>query len=322
MPANLTPQYYMAEEAYKRATTVEDKIAALEDMLAVMPKHKGTEKLQADIKTRLAKLRKEGERKKGTSHFDPYNIPKEGAGQVAVFGCPNTGKSSLVGHFTRARVQVGNYAFSTTLPVAGMMPYENILIQLVDLPPITAETQPAGLSGLLRRADVILVVVDAGDGDCPEQLQIALDYLHTKRIISPGSTGGTGAKPCLVLANKADIPGSAENVEIMGELMPDMPEVMLVSTHTGLNLEQFKYRLFQLLDIIRVYTKAPGKEADRSAPMVLPKGSTVLDLAYLIHRDFPDRLKGARIWGSARFDGQSVPRDYVLSDHDVVELNV
>ncbi|MEW6660807.1 MAG: GTPase [Bacillota bacterium] len=323
MPANLTPQYYIAEEAYKKATSVEDKIAALEEMLAVMPKHKGTEKLQADIKSRLAKLRKEGEKKKTSAHFDPFNIPKEGAGQVAVFGCPNTGKSSLVGSLTRAKVQVGDYPFTTTMPVTGMMPFENVLIQLVDLPPITADTQPPGLSGLLRRADVILLVVDASDGDCPEQVQVALDYLQAKRIIAPDpSQKGSEGKPILVVANKSDLPGSFENVEILRELIRKMPELMLVSARTGTNLEELKIRLFQMLDIIRVYTKAPGKEADRTAPMVLPKGSNILDLAYLIHRDFPERLRGARIWGSAKFDGQSVPREYVLADHDVVELNV
>ncbi|MBS3978001.1 MAG: 50S ribosome-binding GTPase [Syntrophomonadaceae bacterium] len=323
MPANLTPQYYIAEEAYKKAASVEDKVAALEDMLAVIPKHKGTEKLQADIKSRLAKLRKEGEKKKTSARFDPFNIPKEGAGQVAVFGCPNTGKSSLVGSLTRAKVQVGDYPFTTTIPVTGMMPYENVMVQLVDLPPITADTHPPGLSGLLRRADAILLVVDASDGDCPEQVQIALDYLQAKRIIGsePAQKRAEGI-PVLIAANKGDLPGSAGNAEIMRELIPAMPELMLVSARTGINLEQLKNRLFQMIEVIRVYTRAPGKEADRTAPMVLPEGSSILDLAYLIHRDFPERLKGARIWGSAKFDGQSVPREYVLADHDVVELIV
>jgi len=323
MPANLTPQYYIAEEAYKKAGNIEDKVIALEEMLATIPKHKGTEKLQADIKSRMAKLRKEGEKKKVTTHFDPFNIPKEGAGQIAVFGCPNTGKSSLVGSLTRAKVQVGDYPFTTTMPVAGMMPYENVLIQLIDLPPITADTKPPGLSGLLRKADIILLVIDASDGDCPEQLQIALDYLHAKRIITHGSfEKGSGGKPVLIAANKCEVPGSFENIEIMRELIPDTPSLMLVSARMGTSLEDLKIRLFEVLDIIRVYTRAPGKEADRTAPMVLPKGSNILDLAYLIHRDFPERLKGARIWGSAKFDGQSVPKEYILADHDVVELNV
>jgi small GTP-binding protein len=323
MPANLTPQYYIAEEAYKKATNVEDKLVALEEMLAVIPKHKGTEKLQADIKSRLAKLRKEGEKKKTSAHFDPFNIPKEGAGQIAVFGCPNTGKSSLVRSLTRAKVQVADYPFTTTMPVAGMMPYENVLIQMIDLPPITADNQPPGLSGLVRRADVILLVVDAADGDCPEQLQVALDYLHVKRIITtdPELKASVG-KPILLAANKSDLPQSLDHVRIMEELIPVLPELILVSARTGSNLEELKIRLFQMLDVIRVYTRAPGKEADRTAPMVLPKGSNILDLAYLIHRDFPNRLKGARIWGSAKFDGQFVPREYILADHDVVELNV
>jgi len=315
MPANLTPQYYAAEETYRKATTVEDKISALEEMLAVIPKHKGTEKLQAEIKSKLAKLRREGEKRKSISRTDPFNIPKEGAGQVAVLGHPNSGKSSLVGSLTRAKVQVGDYPFSTTSPVAGMMPYENVLIQMVDLPPITSESEPPGIAGLLRRADEILIVVDASDGDCPMHLQVAMEYLESKRILAR-------PKPLLVVANKMDVMGSRENARVMRELIPDMPEMITVSVRTGENLENLKVRVFQLLNVIRVYTRARGKEADRTAPMVLPKGSTVVDLAYLIHRDFPERLKGARIWGSARFEGQSVPRDYVLADEDVVELNV
>ncbi|KKM08695.1 GTP-binding protein HSR1-related protein [Clostridiales bacterium PH28_bin88] len=323
MPANLTPQYYAAEEAFKSATSLEEKISALEEMLAVIPKHKGTEKLQAEIKSRLAKLRKEGEKKKTASHFDPFMIPKEGAGQVWLIGFPNTGKSSLVGALTRAKVQVADYPFATSLPVAGMMPFENILIQLVDTPPVTAGEQPPGLAGALRRADAVLVVVDASDGDCPEQLEASLSFLITRKLIGPGGgKPGNPCIPCLVLANKADAGSSEENIEVMRELVPDAPEVIALSAKTGYNLELFKTRLFQLLDIIRIYTKAPGKDPDRTAPFVLKRGGTVLDLAYQVHRDFPERLKSARIWGSARFDGLPVPRDYVLADEDVVELNV
>lgn len=170
MPANLTPQYHIAEENYKKAATIEEKIAALEEMLAVIPKHKGTEKLQADLKKRLSKLREEGARKSTAKRFDPFNIERQGAGQVMVFGYPNTGKSSLLNSLTRANTKVADYPFTTTLPVSGMMPFEDIYIQMVELPPITAEMSPPGISGALINADIILVVFDLSSDQCLEQV--------------------------------------------------------------------------------------------------------------------------------------------------------
>lgn len=226
MPANLTPQYHAAEEIFKKASTTEEKIAALEEMLAVIPKHKGTEKLQADIKKRLAKLREESMRKGAAKRVDPFHIERQEAGQVVLFGFPNTGKSSLLNALTRASAKVAEYPFTTTLPVSGMMPFEDILIQMVDLPPINAEMSPPGISGALIGADIILVVFDA------------------------------------------------------------------------------------------------GKDPDMKAPFVIRQGSTVLELAQKIHKDLASKLKFARVWGSARFEGQSVPKDYVLQDRDIVEINV
>lgn len=323
MPANLTPQYYEAEEAFKKAVTVEEKIAALEEMLAVIPKHKGTEKMQADLKRRLSKLREEGRKKAKTGRADPFFVEKQGAGQVALLGFPNSGKSALLAAMTRARPKVAGYPFTTTLPQAGMMPYQDILIQLVDTPPVTEEIVPAGLSGTLRNADALLVLVDASSDDCLEQLQFCLNYLREKKIVRedvpPGSRGITPDR-LLVLAAKADLPDSGENIQIMRELAPGGTGILPVSAATGLGLEELREKVFGLLKVIRIYTKAPGKAPDLKAPFILPRGSTVLDLAEAIHRDLPRLMKTARIWGSARYEGQPVMKDYVLQDRDIVEI--
>jgi ribosome-interacting GTPase 1 len=311
MPANLTPQYYDAEEAFKKAVTVEEKIAALEEMLAVIPKHKGTEKIQADLKKRLSKLREEGQRKNKTARADPFFVEKQGAGQVALFGFPNTGKSALVSAMTRARPKVAEYPFSTTVPLAGMMPYEDIFIQLIDTPPITREIIPPGLAGTLRNADALLVLVDAASDECLEQLEFCLQYLNDKKL-KPGRR--------LVLATRSDLPGSRDNIEIMRELGPAGLEILPVSAITGTGLEALKEKIYAILEIIRIYTKVPGKEPDLKTPFILPKGSTVLELAASIHRDLPRMMKNARVWGSARFEGQSVMRDYLLQDRDIVEI--
>lgn len=309
MPANLTPQYYNAEEAFKKAVTVEEKIAALEEMLAVIPKHKGTEKIQADLKKRLSRLRAEGQKKSKAARSDPFFVERQGAGQVALLGFPNTGKSALVGAMTRARPKVAQYPFSTTVPMAGMMPYEDIFIQLVDTPPVTKEIIPPGLSGTLRNANAILVLIDAASDECLEQLEFCLNYLDNKKI-----------NRRLVVASRADLPGSRDNIEILRELGPAGLEIHPVSAATGMGLETLKKKIFAILEVIRVYTKVPGKEPDLNTPFILKKGSTVVDLAASIHRDLPRLMKNARIWGSARFEGQSVMRDYVLQDRDIVEI--
>lgn len=328
MPANLTPQYYEAEEAFKKAVTVEEKIAALEEMLAVIPKHKGTEKMQADLKKRLSKLREEGMKKAKTGRSDPFFIEKQGAGQVALFGFPNTGKSALLAAMTRARPKVADYPFTTTVPLAGMMPYQDILIQLVDTPPLNREAVPPGLSGTLRNADALLLLVDAGSDECLEQLQFCISFLKEKKIlreeVSPGSRGVTPER-LLVLATRADLQGSNENIDIIREFLREMGcgaiEVLPVSAVTGLGLEAFRERVFNLLGVIRIYTKVPGKEPDMKTPFILGRGSTVSELAESIHRDLPRLMKTARIWGSARYEGQSVTRDYVLQDRDIVEIS-
>lgn len=325
MPANLTPQYYEAEEAFKKAATTDEKIAALEEMLAVIPKHKGTEKLQADIKKRLSKLRAAGEKKSSASRYDPFRIERQGAGQVALVGLPNTGKSALVAALTRANTKVADYPFTTTLPVSGMMPYENISFQLVDTPPVTADMFPAGLSGVLRGAELLLVLVDAGSDDCLQQLDDCLEALKLKRVlITEGKPVGNSKAPdrCLLVANKCDLPESESRVEMLRELVPPGMEMMTVSALTGQNLEDLREKVFRKAGVVRVYTRAPGKEPDLKRPFVLPRGSTVLDLAVSIHKDFARTLKNARVWGSAKFEGQSVPREYKLQDQDIVELHV
>jgi len=331
MPANLTPQYHAAEEAFKKASTLEEKIEALQEMLAVIPKHKGTEKLQADLKRRLSKLKEEGEKKAKGSRYNPFFVEKQGAGQVVMVGYPNTGKSSLLSALTRAKAKVAEYPFTTSVPLAGMMPYQDIFIQLVDTPPISSEGPPPGLLNTLRGGDLLLITIDTSSDLCLEQTEETLSFLLNKKVIydlsgkrppaEDGKIGKIQVLPFLIAATKSDHPQSRENLKILQELNPNL-SFLQVSVNDETTLNALKEKIFQALEIIRVYTKAPGKQPDMGTPFVLKRGETVLDLAYNIHRDFPNRLKNARIWGSSKYDGQSVARDYVLEDGDIVELNV
>jgi len=327
MPANLTQQYYSAEEAYKKATTHEEKLAALEEMLATIPKHKGTEKLQGELKKRLSKMRKEGGKTKGAGsrQEDPFLIDRQGGGQVILLGWPNSGKSALVQTLTNAKTTVAEYPFSTPLPIPGMMQFEDIGIQLIDAPPFVPEGIIGNFSTAIRNSDMVLLIIDLSDPDCVDHLTSMLEYLNDKRILRtevPQGVRGLTLDKVLVLGNKTDVATDADEViQLVTELVPDCPTILKVSAQTGQNLNELRSLVFKRLNVIRVYTKKPGKKPDLERPFILPYNSTVYELAESVHKDIADNLKTAKVWGSSKFDGQAVNHDYVLSDKDIVELN-
>lgn len=324
MPANLTPQYYIAEEAYKRATTNEEKIAALQEMLSVMPKHKGTDKLQGDIKKRISKLKKEQENnsKGKKSAEDPFNIERQGAGQIFVLGYPNSGKSALVGAITKAKTNVQEFPFSTPLPVIGMIPYEEIYIQLVDTPPISEEGIPGNFSNALRHCNIILALIDLSSGECIDQLQGILDSLKKRNLlVEMKTTKAFTIDEIIFLGTKWDHPDASDNLEVLKELVPNCPQILPISVNGDVKIKELPKMFFEKLNVVRIYTKAPGKKPEYDRPYILKKGSTVMELAELIHKDIAANLKSAKVWGSSKFDGQSVEHTYILHDKDVVELN-
>ncbi|GAB4540572.1 MAG: 50S ribosome-binding GTPase [Anaerolineae bacterium] len=328
MPTNLPPEYFEAEKRYKAARSPAEKIESLEELLGTIPKHKGTDKLRADLRRRLSKLKSAAQTKKGPGRQDSaYRIDKEGAGQVVVVGPPNVGKSALVRALTKATPEVADYPFTTWVPTPGMMPLENIQIQLIDTPPLNREYVEPELIDLIRRADLILVVVDV-QTDPVQQLEDTVALLAEHRIVPhhlkdhyPQQRGWT-FKPFLVLANKNDDERSDEDFEIFCELLEGAWPLVTASAATGRNLERLKQVLFERLEIVRIYSKAPGREPDFSAPFVMKKGGTVEEFAGKIHKDFVENLKLARVWGNGVYDGQPVGRDHILHDGDVVELHI
>lgn len=326
MPTNLPPEYYEAEKVYKAASTPQEKVAALEELLSTIPKHKGTDHLRADLRRRLAKLKESAEtaRKKTGGVASPYAIDREGAGQVVLLGAANTGKSSLVQALTNAEPEVSPAPYSTWSPTPGMMPIENIQVQLVDTPPLSEEFVDPELINLVRRADLLLLIVDL-DANPLEQLELTLDILEKNRIVPQELLQGDpqprfSYPPALVLGNKCDTSQDEEIYEIFCQLLELPLPCLPVSAKSGFGVPEFKQAVFERLDVIRVYAQPPGREPDFSAPFVLPKGATVLDFARKVHKDVAQNLSSARVWGSAQFDGQMVPRDYPLQDGDIVEL--
>lgn len=313
MPANLTPEYLAAEQEFKQARTPAEKIEALERMLSTVPKHKGTEKLQADIKRRLSQARKESQ-KKGATHAVPfYLVEREGAGQVALIGPPNAGKSQLVRALTHARPEVADYPFTTRMPTPGMMSYQNVQIQLVDLPPISREFTESWLPQVIRNAHAGLLVVDPGDPEVLDQIGFIEEVIAERRL----------APPKLLVANKADLEGAQENFAALEELYRDRYRCLAVSALTGHNLDRFARALFDMLEIVRLYTKAPGKKADLTSPFILRRGQTVLDAARQVHKDFAENLKFARLHSaSGGHDGVMVERTRVVEDEDILEFHI
>lgn len=328
MPANLPPAYFEAEKRYRDAKTPAEGIAALEEMLAIMPKHKGTDKLKADLRRRISKLKtKQQQRKKLGKRDRSYAVEREGVGQVVLMGSPNVGKSALVGALTNADPPVADFPHSTWKPTPGMMHFENVQIQLIDMPPISKEHTEPWLLDVARRADLILIVVDV-QTDPMQQLEETVSFLKDNKIAPLGMehTGELTDRwifvPFLIVANKSDDQSAEENFEIFKSLAEENLSLIPVSAKTGRNFDLLKQTLFASLEIIRVYTKVPGKEPDLGAPFVLKRGSTVEDLASKIHKDFTEKLKYAKVWGENVYDGQMVQRDHVLQDGDIVELHV
>jgi ribosome-interacting GTPase 1 len=244
-------------------------------------------------------------------------VDKEGAGQLVLVGAPNSGKSALLRALTNAEPEVADYPFTTRAPLPGMMAYENVQIQLVDLPPVDAELSEGWLYGIIRLADDDLL---AGTDEVLRLLAAANIELRAHPVEPRGSSEGLQVKPSLVVAAKLDARGAGERLTIFREYFGDRLPVLPVSAGMGTGLDALREAGFSLLDVIRVYSKPPGKKADVTAPFILDRGATVMDAAEAVHREFVQKLKYARLWNRAS-QGLMVGRDHVLEDGDVLEIH-
>jgi ribosome-interacting GTPase 1 len=326
MPANLPPQYFEAEKRLRSAKDPEEKIAALEEMLAIMPHHKGTDRLHAVLRQKIAKFSQEAERKLATARRAGFYITREGAGQVMLVGPTNSGKSQLLAALTEAIPDIAEYPFTTKTPVPGMMKFEDIQIQLVDTPPVGYKEVKVLLSNALRSADLIAIVIDLSL-EPTSQVEATLQGLREARIEPLADDGremtpGSYARKMLIVGNKNEMVGSNENWERLRSQYAKVFPLASISAREGRGLEEFKRTIYEALNIIRVYTKTPGSKADLTDPMVLEKGSTLEQGAEALHKDFYQNLKYAVVWGSGKYDGQRVSKGHILQDGDIVEFHI
>jgi hypothetical protein len=328
MAVNATPQYKKAEEEYRRAQTIEEQIACLEKMLVLLPKHKASEKVQSDLKTRLKEARGElAAEKAAPKKVRTYQFPRQGAGQVVILGGPNAGKSRLLAELTSAKPDVAPYPFTTREPHPGMMAWEDVSVQLIDTPPITDTFFEAYLQNIVRSADAVLLCFDGSSDDAPDHTAEVIRQIEQRKTVLARESGFVEDDltqiriKTLLVATRADDSACADRLAFFEEMFPARFDLQPVEFERAESTAELRDRIYKMLDVIRVYTKAPGKPADRKSPFTIPAGGTVEDLAEKIHKDLAANLTHARIWGSGVHDGQSVGREHVLADRDLVELH-
>ena len=328
MPANLPPAYYEAERKYQRGKSIPEKVAALQEMTSATPKHKGTDRLRADLRAKMARLMEDLQKPRNISSGQPqpFALRKDGIGQVILIGLSNVGKSQLLATLTGATAKVAAYPFTTQVPQPGMLQFQNVLIQLVDTPAIDDQDMQTRLFSLLRNTDLLLVIVDLSLDALEQVEKIAAElekwgYL----LLSQGATANPDEervqKRAILVGSKADEFGGLDQFQRLEDRYGESFHVVMVSAQEELGLDDLKEAVYRALDKVRVYTKAPGQEPDYRSPIVLPHGSKVEDAAQALHRDMGRRLKHALLWGSGKFDGQTVGREYVLADGDVLEFH-
>tara|TARA_B100000315_G_C14474795_1_gene540088 strand:- start:286 stop:1125 length:840 start_codon:yes stop_codon:yes gene_type:complete len=279
----------------------------------------------------MAKLTQATDKKSATQRASMV-ILKEGAAQVVVIGPPNAGKSQLVSRITNASPTVAEYPFTTHTAIPGMMGFENIQIQLIDTPPLVSHATESWLPPMLVRADALLVMADLSDDPLAHIEAITAELGNMRMDIIDGGIEDRQSSPygkdvlrhkkALIIGNKLDLAQANQTYAILQDKYKDQPSVIALSAKEGTGLEELKLKIYQMLDIIRVYTKVPSGKPDFSDPIILDRGSTLENAAASVHKDFRASLKYARVWGSGKHDGAMIKRDHTLQDGDIIELHV
>jgi small GTP-binding protein len=331
MPANLPPHYYELEREFNKETDPHEKLRLAKELLALMPKHKGTDKLQAEMKAKISRLKKqieEGGRGHGVHRVDLHShIEKEGAAQIILIGPPNSGKSSLLESLTNAKPLVADYPYATREPVTGMMSYETVHFQLIDTPSISEQQFPNYLPNLIRQADLVALVADLSASVPIAGLEVILRLTDEKAIILTSNPPEKAENPrysykkTIIVANKCFEDETGKRQQILRQRFPDFT-IIPTSILDDESLERFKAAVFGAMGIIRVYTKRIGHEVEYKDPIILPVGGTVEQAAVMLHKDFAYKLQFAKVWGKGKFEGQRVKNNFVLSDGDIIEFHI
>lgn len=320
--------YHKAEREYRQATTPRERLARLEKMLALIPKHKGTDKLQADIKRKLKEARSDVAAGGSGTHasYGP-KINRQGCGQILVIGGPNAGKSQVVASVTNATPEVAPYPYTTRTMTPGMMEVAEVTVQVIDTPPIAEGSVDPQLLNLIRATDAVALCLNGGDDESPEATAAVVRELRERKTVLGSESAYLedglsmlGVRCRLVLTNCA-----ADDAELRLELFQELVDrpfpIVRFDRDDSDAIAATKQALFDSLELIRVFTKRPGQPVDRSEPFTLPKGSTVEAVAEKVHEEVARGLRFARLWSGTSTEAQTVGREYVVQDGDVVEFH-
>ncbi len=298
MPINASFEYASAEEEYRNANTPEEQLIALEEMLRTAPSHKSSEKFRGDIRLKIKKLRvsiaKQKKSKSGKKGIKKADM------QAVLIGLTNSGKSSILKLLTNANPKIASYGFTTIEPEIGTLNYSGCHIQIIDLPPIGSENFD---NGIANNTDLILIIIEKLHEI--ESLQELIKNKNAKKII---------------VFNKIDLYDANTKRKIYETMKSKRYNFILISTDTGEGLEELKEKIFKSFNIMRVYTRQPGKREDE-VPVIMPPESTLEQVAEKILHGCSKKVKYAKIWGpSSKFPAQQVGLKHVLKDKDIIEL--
>jgi len=318
MPANLPPDYFVEEKKLRQAKSIDEKIAIIEKMIAIMPHHKGTDKLLASLRAKIAKLREEKEKKPQTQRrFEQFfNVKKDGAGQVLCIGFPNAGKSALISALSGEPLEVADYPYTTRILHTRMMRYEDIWIQLVDTTAIGDENTPMWFGNMVKKADVLLAVIALSDA-LDIEYELIMEEIKRYRPDIETKDGSL-----IIAVNKLDLTRYVSCLDEFIHRRGKEKIIIPVSAEKDVNLHELKEIIFRSLNIARIYSKLPGKKPDLESPFVMKKGGTVLEFAEKIHKDFLVKLKYAKLWRKDSYNGMMVSKDFILEDKDIIELHI
>ena len=390
MPANLPADAKHKWREASQARKPEEKIEKLREFLSLVPKHKGTENLRAQVKRKIATLRREiaeKKRKKAGVGGPRFFVEKEGDAQIVILGPTNVGRSSLLSLLTNSKVEISNYLYTTKEPTPGMFQHQDLQFQMVEAPALMEGSAGGGAWGLqtltsARNADGLLLMIDLSQ-DSVEQFYLISQELEKARILTRKPKArveierkhmgaglkivilgclvdctskdveqllksygthdatvkiqgeatiddvedavfeGTVYRPAIIIANKADIPNATKKIEQLKGLVGEEMKILSVSCRDKFGLEKLGSEIFEMLDVIRVYTKEPNERFPSKKPFTLRKGSTILDLAKRIHSDFYKQFSYAKVWSKRlRFSPQKVGGAFTLEDGDTVEIHM
>lgn len=299
MPINAGYEYISAEKAYLQAQTLEQRIECLKEMIRAAPKHKSSENFVSELKNRLRRFEEKKEKNKKVGKSSKKGIKKEGY-QCVLLGLTNSGKSCLLSKLTNAQPRISQNPFTTKEPSIGTMDYDGFKVQMVDTPSIGSEYFDIGI---VNTADCLLMVIES---------------LTDLEKINPYLAKTIGNK--IIAINKADRYSENEKRKLNDNLRSKKVHGLLVSCLTGEGLEELKKKITEGMNLIRVYTKEPGKQST-GIPVTLPQGSTVRDIAESILKGFSKKVKETKLTGpSSKFPNQKVGLAHILKDRDVVEF--